>query len=257
MTRAAIIVVGGSARRLNGVAKPWLSIGGLPIIDRIIDTVRPHVQQCVLVGEAPDWWSRDDIEWTREEPAGTGPAAAVRAGVARLEPGVDEVLLLAGDAPMIADPVAALLATDLSFDGVAVESDGRLQFLCARLRRQPLERALATGGSSMHSVYEHLQVLNIPAVLTDCDTWEDVARLRQEIPMNDWLNDVAAKLGIDPTIDIDAVLDLARDVAHNSERKNAPLTSYLLGYAAAKQNLDAAQIAAAAAEIGAMAKDRA
>lgn len=75
--------------------------------------------------------------------------------------------------------------------------------------------------------------------------------------MNDWLNEVAAKLGIDPTIDVDAVLELTRDVAHNLERKNAPLTSYLLGFAAAKQNLTAAQIAALAADIGAMAKDRA
>lgn len=257
MTRAAIIVVGGGARRLNGVAKPWLSIGGIPIIDRIINSVEPHVQQCVLVGEVPEWWRRDDVEWTREEPAGTGPAAAVRAGFEVLAPTVDEVLLLAGDAPMIAAPLAALLAHDLPGDGAMIEVDGRLQFLCARLRRPALERALASGDASMRSVYEHLQVATVSAVLTDCDTWEDVARLRQEIPMNDWLNEVAAKLGIDPTIDVDAVLELTRDVAHNLERKNAPLTSYLLGFAAAKQNLTAAQIAALAADIGAMAKDRA
>ena len=72
--------------------------------------------------------------------------------------------------------------------------------------------------------------------------------------MNDWLTEVTAKLGVDPTMDVDAILELTRDVAHNTERKNAPLTTYLLGYAAASQNLSAAQIAQLAAELGAMAK---
>lgn len=72
--------------------------------------------------------------------------------------------------------------------------------------------------------------------------------------MDDWLQAVAEKLGIDATIDIDAVLDLTRDVAHNQERKNAPLTAYLLGYAVAMKQMQPSDIAAAAAEIGAMAK---
>lgn len=75
--------------------------------------------------------------------------------------------------------------------------------------------------------------------------------------MDEWLEAVAKKLGIDLEIDVDAVLDLTRDVAHNLERKYAPLTSYLLGYAVASKQLSPTQIAALAAEIGAMAKDRA
>lgn len=51
---------------------------------------------------------------------------------------------------------------------------------------------------------------------------------------DDWLTAAAADLGIDPDVlDVDAVLELARDVAHNVERKAAPLTAYLVGYAAA------------------------
>jgi len=51
---------------------------------------------------------------------------------------------------------------------------------------------------------------------------------------DDWLTAAAADLGIDPAVvDVDAVLDLARDVAHHVERKAAPLTAYLVGYAAA------------------------
>lgn len=257
MSRAAIIVVGGRAQRLGGVNKPWLSIQGRPIIDHILESTLPHVQQCVLVGDAPDGWSNTHVRLTREEPAGAGPVAAIRAGMKLLLPDIDEVLLLAGDAPFIGEALAALFAAELVDGAVAVESAGRTQYLCTRVRRRDLESALITAETSMQSVFKGLRVHTVSAALVDADTWEDVVALRQELQMNDWLTDVTKKLAIDASLDIDAVLELARDVAHHTERKNAPLTSYLLGYAAAAQNLTQAQVAALAAEIGQMAKDRA
>jgi hypothetical protein len=52
---------------------------------------------------------------------------------------------------------------------------------------------------------------------------------------DDWLATAAAELGVDAgVLDVDAVLDLARDVAHHVERKAAPLTAFLVGYAAGR-----------------------
>lgn len=256
MSRAAIIVVGGGARRLDGVAKPWLHVDGVTILDRILDAVDPHVSRCILVGECPVDWARNGIEWTREEPAGSGPAVAVATGLQLLDDTIEEVLLVAGDAPFIAEPLALLMNAEIHNDGVAIESEGQVQFLCARLRHHALARAVAAGGSSMRSIYDLLEVRTVPALLRDADTWEDVALLRQETAMNEWLTEVAKKLAIEPIIDIDAVLELTRDVAHHTERKNAPLTSYLLGYAVAQQGLSPARIAEIAAEIGRMARER-
>lgn len=70
-----------------------------------------------------------------------------------------------------------------------------------------------------------------------------------------WLDEASTLMGIDARIDVNAVLALARDVAHSLERKNAPLTSYLLGYAAASQNLSTEQIAALASKVGARAQE--
>lgn len=44
-----------------------------------------------------------------------------------------------------------------------------------------------------------------------------------------WLDDFADALGVErmSAADIDLVLDLARDVAHGSERKNAPPAAFL------------------------------
>jgi hypothetical protein len=51
--------------------------------------------------------------------------------------------------------------------------------------------------------------------------------------MNDWIDDLASVLGVEPLSaeEMGAVLKLARDVAHGVERKLAPLSTYLLGVA--------------------------
>ena len=51
--------------------------------------------------------------------------------------------------------------------------------------------------------------------------------------LDDWVVQAADALGLDATMDIALVLDLARDVAHAVARPAAPVTSYLLGMAVA------------------------
>lgn len=49
--------------------------------------------------------------------------------------------------------------------------------------------------------------------------------------MDEWLDRYAAALGVAPLAaeEVDAILDLARVVAHGTERKNAPLAAWLAG----------------------------
>ena len=52
------------------------------------------------------------------------------------------------------------------------------------------------------------------------------------------VKNIAKKLDLNhEVLDVEKILDLTRDVAHNVERKVAPLTTFLLGYAAGKGNL--------------------
>ena len=63
---------------------------------------------------------------------------------------------------------------------------------------------------------------------------EQAARLRageEGLAMQDWIDAVRDALGLDLAVDLDAILDVARDAAHNVERPAAPLTTYLLGAA--------------------------
>ncbi len=51
--------------------------------------------------------------------------------------------------------------------------------------------------------------------------------------LTEWTEQLGAALGVELEVEIDAVLDLARDAAHQIDRPAAPLTTFVVGYAAA------------------------
>jgi hypothetical protein len=51
--------------------------------------------------------------------------------------------------------------------------------------------------------------------------------------LEDWVARLGAELGFDPAaVSVDEVLDLAKEAAHTIARPAAPLTTFLVGYAA-------------------------
>ncbi len=57
--------------------------------------------------------------------------------------------------------------------------------------------------------------------------------MTQPSPMDDWINAVRRELGIETDVDVTAILDVARVAAHGVARPAAPVTTFLLGVAAA------------------------
>lgn len=58
-----------------------------------------------------------------------------------------------------------------------------------------------------------------------------------------WVAQVVEELDVDPdALDVDLLLDLARDVAHGVARPAVPVTLYLLGYAVARAGGDRAAL---------------
>lgn len=53
--------------------------------------------------------------------------------------------------------------------------------------------------------------------------------------LTEWSAQLCEALGIDPEYEADAILDLAREAAHQVERPAAPLTTFLVGYAAGRR----------------------
>lgn len=72
--------------------------------------------------------------------------------------------------------------------------------------------------------------------------------------LDDWIAEVSAELGIELDVDVPGLLDLARVVAHGVARPAAPLTAFLIGYAAAQQGGGAQAVTAASSRTAALAE---
>lgn len=179
----AIVLAGGTARRLGGIDKPALEIGGRTLLDRALDAVADAAR---IVAVGPPRLTARDVTWCREEPVGGGPVAAIGAGLAQTSAPV--VLVLAADLPWIA-PAVPLLRAALPANGVAllVDPSGRVNHLAAAWRRDSLVAALAAVGDP-HGAAVRSLVASGPQVLVpdiggwgrDCDTWDDLAEARAQ-----------------------------------------------------------------------------
>lgn len=190
----AIVLAGGAARRLGGVSKPDVELGGRRLIDGVLVAVA-DAREIVVVGdvEVPE-----GVHRTVEDPPRGGPVAGVAAGLDALAttgPTADWTVLLACD---LADPLPALgrlvaawshaLRTDAvdtdEHDGWCLaDASGRPQWLFGIHRTASLRRALDRFESprdrSMHSLLAESTLVTVPAGdddVADIDTWTDHAR---------------------------------------------------------------------------------
>jgi Domain of unknown function (DUF6457) len=68
------------------------------------------------------------------------------------------------------------------------------------------------------------------------------------VNLHDWIDELSDVLEVDTEVDEGLLLDLARVAAHNVARPAAPITTFLLGYAAASQDADPEELEALAAK---------
>jgi len=248
MTFSVLVLSGGQARRL-GQDKASTVINGSTMLDRVLRDI-PEEASIVIVGDAPKNLKRKVII-TREEPAGAGPLAALAAGLIHVV--TSNFLLLATDMPFVGDLGTRLLEiledSPIQIDAVVpIDESGKTQPLCAAYRTATVRGALARIGNytngSMKQLTAELQIRNYDQQnlweLSDVDTVENLEKARSharkiegDAMMNEWIAEVKTALGLKVEVDVDLVLDLARDAAHNVTRPAAPVTAYLLGMAVA------------------------
>ena len=58
------------------------------------------------------------------------------------------------------------------------------------------------------------------------------------VTLHDWIDELCDALDVETEVDEGLILDLARVAAHSVEKPAAPITTYLLGYAAAQRGGD-------------------
>lgn len=177
----AVVLAGGSGRRLGGVDKARVEVGGEALLARVLAAVA-SADRRICVGPARD--APPTVMWCREQPPGGGPVAALAAAMPHVR--AEVVAVFAVDLPFLdADTVESLLAAAVDHDGaVAVDRLGRVQPLLAVYRRTALDLALAAVGvpigARMRDTIAPLRLAEVPAgrATIDCDTPEDLAAAR-------------------------------------------------------------------------------
>lgn len=185
MTFAAVILAGGAGRRLGGVDKPALLVAGATLLDRALAAV-PDAAPIAVVG--PTRPTTRPVTWTREDPPGGGPIAALAAGLRALEPGPAEeiVAVLAADLLGVRpDTVSRLRSALGEHDGaLLVDENDHVQWLTGVWRTVALRAAIPEhpDGLSVRRVLGQLDIAPVRALAgetADVDTPADLARARQ------------------------------------------------------------------------------
>ena len=179
-----VVVAGGAGRRAGGVDKALLLLDGRPLLAHVLDGVRAAAPpdssvEIVVVGPPRPGFSH--VSWTLEAVPGSGPMAAVAAGVAALGY-VEQVLLLGGDMPYVSRGIPALLeALRVTEVAVLEDDDGYDQPLASAWRHDVLAGALADVGAPegvpLRRLLDHVMAVRIPApdgATADVDTLEDL-----------------------------------------------------------------------------------
>ncbi|HVK26342.1 MAG TPA: NTP transferase domain-containing protein [Actinokineospora sp.] len=183
MTWAAIVLAGGRATRLGGVDKPALEVGGRSMLAAAVTAVA-GADRIVVVG--PERPVPTPVVWTVEDEPGSGPVAALAAGLAKVES--DVVVLLAADLPLVStETVARLLAAVGSTGVVLVDADDRDQWLLSAWPVDVLRAAMPqrVAGAALRRVLSGLDPVRLPAVgaeAADVDTSADLASFGSGAP---------------------------------------------------------------------------
>lgn len=189
---AAIILVGGKARRFAGCAKTELVVGGATILERVLSANESAVAR-VVVGARPADAAPlpEGVLQVMEDPPGSGPARSVAAGLLRVPDGCERVAILGGDLPFMSTEALRLLHEHMSEAGsetgaVFCDDAGRRQWLCGLWPVKPVRQNAAAiePGDPARLLFTGIEVETVtwdgagPPPWFDCDTPDDLEQAR-------------------------------------------------------------------------------
>ena len=162
-----VVLAGGGATRYGGRPKGLEMVGGVRILDRVVDAMTAAFgAPPLLVANAPDAASwRPDLEVVPDVRPGMGALGGLYTAVCA---GPAPVVVTAWDMPFVPAGLLVALAAGLTdADACLPESDGRrgLEPLCAAYGpacRGAIERALEDGDLRAIGFHRHIRVGILP-----------------------------------------------------------------------------------------------
>ena len=175
-----VVLAGGESRRF-GSDKLAAPLGGSTVLDHVVAGL-PAAWPLVVVGAARP--TVGEVAWTREDPPGGGPLAAVEAGLALVRTGI--LVVVAGDMPFAGSVVRTLVdalreASPGVVAAVGTDEDGVPNPLLAAYRSDAVREGLPqpAHGRPARSLLRlpHVEVRLTGPAVRDVDTPADLEAL--------------------------------------------------------------------------------
>lgn len=188
-TTAVAVIAGGEGRRLGGVAKAALEIGGERLIDRMLARLRPQAKDiAVCVRDEADWLDTVKEPVLLDLPAFEGPLAGVASAVVWVAtlPHIRTLVTIGVDCPFLPEDLVERLSGGPEI--AVANSGGRRHHLIAgwpvSLREQVLQ-GIAKGERAVHRLQARFPTTDVEWPCQPVDPFfninapEDLERARQ------------------------------------------------------------------------------
>jgi len=190
---SAAILAGGSGRRLGGISKALLEVGGRTLLARQLEALRPLFATVLLVAPDPSPFASYGVRAIADRFPGKGAPGGVHAALAQAD--TPWVFCLACDMPFVRAEAIELLASRRAADTEAVVPlragfvEPLFAFYSAGLR-DALGLALSAGNPSLAHLLDAVKTVRVTEEefaradpgcrsLENVNTPEDLARARR------------------------------------------------------------------------------
>ena len=161
-----LILAGGASRRM-GRNKALLTLGGRPLIQRVVDALQAVSDEVLIIANQPDPYRFLHLPIIPDIQPGYGPLMGLYSGLQAARG--ELALLVAVDMPFLAPEFLRFLlaqAQEHDADVVIPEAEGRLHPLCAVYRRATclpaVEASIARGQRRLIAFHPQVRVRRIP-----------------------------------------------------------------------------------------------
>ncbi|MEW6778128.1 MAG: molybdenum cofactor guanylyltransferase [Bdellovibrionota bacterium] len=160
---SALVLCGGKSSRM-GKNKAFLEVGGVLLIERVLQAAKEVAAEVLLIAPAEEEWKRFGFPVVTGERPGLGPLEALRAGLAAASN--PAAYALSCDLPNLSGEPLRKMAALLGDAHVVVPRTSRgLEPLCALYRKEcaaVFSAALERGERALHRGLEGLRVISPP-----------------------------------------------------------------------------------------------
>lgn len=129
-----IILAGGEGRRMQGEDKGWIELQGIPLIERVLDRVKPQVSECIIsANRNMERYRALGVPVVADAEVYLGPLAGIAHALQHIA--TDYALVVPTDAPLVPTDLVKRLSKELPAPLIICHDGERLQPLFGLFHR--------------------------------------------------------------------------------------------------------------------------